>query len=556
MKTPKIGAFVGMVLMLTSLLSAQNAYVSFRTAPGISGPWCPIMTYVGGPQPAPMPDNSFIGIYLTGPDNDVDYPGTEGANCGGTTDDDVRATGNTIGSGGLDHLIIHPNEPAQVPPGNLYSANGTVTIPAGGSGVEPIVNIGDRMYLRAFNSTTNFTATHYNDLLTVGGVTQNWFECSVPGVQTVIVCFTEAMPVNCISFCSYPAEAAGPETDIMFPGESHYFFHEAPTYHCTLWMTAGVTPIYVTATLLNQEPQCKPFPNTTYMTRIFRLEGVVSSIFDIGMGYSQNDYDACSWHNLLETGMHVAYYDGDYTNCIGRWVKVQPPVVIIDSPDGGYAEFSTNHLSMWSFGWGNVGDTTQLPVELTDFRAMAGDQSVRLDWTTASETDNAGFYIQRSTTTNDKDFVIVSDLIPTQGNGATSHDYTWTDTRLNNGMRYYFRLVDEDINGNAMVHPNVVYATPSVMGEAGVLYEYKLYQNFPNPFNNRTSIAFDVVEEGKVTLRIYDVMGRKVKTLVDENRPTGRYIEEYNADGLSSGIYFYRVKVKKFTDTKKMLLVQ
>jgi hypothetical protein len=553
MKTLKLFLAFSVCLLLASGLLAQNANVSFRSAASTAGPWCPIM----GPGAVPLADGSFIGAYLTGPDLAVDPPSSDPAHCGDPTDDDIRATGNQVGSGGLDHLIIHPNEIALVPDGCLYTANGSFYIYPEGFGTEPCVNQNERMYLRAFNSTLPATATHYNDLLTVGGVTQNWYMRSASGSATVVVCFTAAMPLNCQQICN-PQEAAGPEGPVtILAGTTHYFFGETEMNHCTLWMTAGTGAIEVTATLLNALPPCPPFENTVYMTRVYDLTGMVDSFFDIYMGYSQADYDATSWASEAETGMHVAYYDGDPSMCDGRWVKVLPPgfpgpAVITDTPEGGYAHFMSNHLSLWSFGWGDIGDTTQLPVELSSFEATPGDHMVRLDWETASERDNHGFYIERST--DGENFVRVSGLIEGH-NGETSQNYTYSDSRLNNGVAYSYRLAIEDINGG-LTYSNVENATPSFFGAAVVVTEYKLYQNYPNPFNPSTNIAYDVLNAGHVTLTVYNVMGQAVKTLVNENRSMGRYAVSFDATGLSSGIYFYTVKVNNFSDTKKMLLVQ
>ncbi len=89
---------------------------------------------------------------------------------------------------------------------------------------------------------------------------------------------------------------------------------------------------------------------------------------------------------------------------------------------------------------------------------------------------------------------------------------------------------------------------------------YELYQNYPNPFNPSTKIAFDLPQDAKVKLVIYDILGRQIKTLVDnELRTAGKYTIEFNGSHLASGIYFYRLQVeggKKFTAVKKMVLIK
>ncbi|MBK8549767.1 MAG: T9SS type A sorting domain-containing protein [Ignavibacteria bacterium] len=85
---------------------------------------------------------------------------------------------------------------------------------------------------------------------------------------------------------------------------------------------------------------------------------------------------------------------------------------------------------------------------------------------------------------------------------------------------------------------------------------FKLSQNYPNPFNPSTKISFDIASAEIVTLRIYDVMGREVATLVNENLNPGRYNAVWNASGISSNIYFYKLSAGEFIETKQMMLVK
>ena len=85
---------------------------------------------------------------------------------------------------------------------------------------------------------------------------------------------------------------------------------------------------------------------------------------------------------------------------------------------------------------------------------------------------------------------------------------------------------------------------------------YSLSQNYPNPFNPSTSIQYAISSRQFVTLKVYDVLGREVMTLVDEYRNAGKYETEFNASQLSSGIYFYQLKVGEFVSTMKMILMK
>ncbi|MBK7629456.1 MAG: T9SS type A sorting domain-containing protein [Ignavibacteriales bacterium] len=86
--------------------------------------------------------------------------------------------------------------------------------------------------------------------------------------------------------------------------------------------------------------------------------------------------------------------------------------------------------------------------------------------------------------------------------------------------------------------------------------EFKLSQNYPNPFNPSTKISWESPVSGHQSLKVYDVLGNEVATLVNEYNPAGNYEVEFNANSLSSGIYFYRLQAGSFIQTKKMILIK
>ncbi|MDT3695118.1 MAG: T9SS type A sorting domain-containing protein [Ignavibacterium sp.] len=91
---------------------------------------------------------------------------------------------------------------------------------------------------------------------------------------------------------------------------------------------------------------------------------------------------------------------------------------------------------------------------------------------------------------------------------------------------------------------------------SGVVSNYTLDQNYPNPFNPSTKISYSIKEEGLVTLKVYDVLGKVVTTLVNENKAEGNYEVDFNASELPSGMYIYKLQAGSFTDVKKMLLTK
>ena len=122
-------------------------------------------------------------------------------------------------------------------------------------------------------------------------------------------------------------------------------------------------------------------------------------------------------------------------------------------------------------------------------------------------------------------------------------------------------FIGAKLSGTVSLHPGKVYiysTTPlSVLDEEPTLIdEFTLYQNYPNPFNPVTIIKYEIPKNTYVKLEIFDVLGRKITTLVNEEKQAGRYKEEFDASVLASGIYYYRIVAGSFTSTKKMLLLK
>ena len=182
------------------------------------------------------------------------------------------------------------------------------------------------------------------------------------------------------------------------------------------------------------------------------------------------------------------------------------------------------------------------PVELTSFSANAVEENIELAWTTSTETNNSGFEIQRS---KDGEFETIGFV---EGHGTTteSQAYNFTDKDLVSG-KYKYRLKQIDFDGT-FEYSNVIeveVASPST---------FSLEQNYPNPFNPSTKIKYSVTQSSNVVLKIYDVLGNEVATLVNEEKPAGSYEVEFNPSSLTSGVYFYKLQAGSFVDTKKMIL--
>lgn len=145
------------------------------------------------------------------------------------------------------------------------------------------------------------------------------------------------------------------------------------------------------------------------------------------------------------------------------------------------------------------------------------------------------------------DGTIVAEYQLTKGIGLTLMSYC----HHNDGVRWV--LKGAVINGQLIGDTTLT----SINTISSVIpSQYKLYNNYPNPFNPVTKIKFDIRSQGKVSLKVYDSVGRKIVTLLDKDMSPGTYETSWNADKYSSGVYFYRMETGNFTDTKKMLLIK
>ena len=191
-------------------------------------------------------------------------------------------------------------------------------------------------------------------------------------------------------------------------------------------------------------------------------------------------------------------------------------------------------------------NTNVLPVELASFTSSVNERSVTLNWTTASEKNNSKFEVERRSA--DNSWTTAGSV---NGNGTTSSssNYSFTDRGLSTG-KYDYRLKQIDFNGNFEyfnLNNEVVIGLPQ---------SYSISQNYPNPFNPSTNLEFGISELGFVTLKIYDISGKEVETLVNEVKPAGFYTVSFDASGLTSGVYFYSITSGDFSATKKMMLLK
>jgi Secretion system C-terminal sorting domain len=194
-----------------------------------------------------------------------------------------------------------------------------------------------------------------------------------------------------------------------------------------------------------------------------------------------------------------------------------------------------------------LSELAPLPVELTSFTAEANSNGILLKWATASEINNLGFEVERS-----DDGINFRRIGFVQGSGTTTEtkNYSYLDeVNHNNASTYYYRLKQMDYNGTYSMSEiiNANYDVPD---------QFTLLQNYPNPFNPVTTIKYAVPIESPVSIKVYDLTGSEVMTLVNEVKQPGTYDLKFDASNLASGIYIYRMTTGSFNSVKKMTVLK
>ena len=223
-----------------------------------------------------------------------------------------------------------------------------------------------------------------------------------------------------------------------------------------------------------------------------------------------------------------------------------------DNSEGATLDLSVDFSVTWD---------VPVPAELASFAAdVTGDQDVQLRWAVTSQTNNLGWEVYRSV---DQDvFERVSGLISGDGTSDTFRSFSFLDTEAPATDVLYYYLRQIDLNGTATRSSVIeVLLAPTAVLEQALPLATALAQNYPNPFNPETTIHFDLAGESGVSLRVFDMTGQVVRTLVRGSLPAGSYTELWDGRNemgvkVGSGVYFYELQAGSFSSKRKMTLLQ
>ena len=204
-----------------------------------------------------------------------------------------------------------------------------------------------------------------------------------------------------------------------------------------------------------------------------------------------------------------------------------------------------------TYSGGGTFCTGALPVELVSFNSIVSDNKVELNWITATEVNNYGFEVERGIGQKAIGNSAWEKIGFVQGNGNSNSpkEYRFTDNTTTSGL-YAYRLKQIDNDGTFKYSETIEVLVSQIPND------FSLNQNYPNPFNPSTTISYDIPKTSFVKISVNDILGKEIKTLVNEQNNSGHYEIIFDAKELAAGIYYYTISAGEFKQSRKMILLK
>ena len=208
--------------------------------------------------------------------------------------------------------------------------------------------------------------------------------------------------------------------------------------------------------------------------------------------------------------------------------------------------------------WQN-GEDTSLPVELAAFTAENQSGGVLLKWVTESEIENLGFILSRRLKAQSLKWTEIASYLTNDalaGHGSTTqrHAYRYTDTTVEPGATYEYRLGDVDYRGNVIWHDAVEITLP--VADAAIPATFGLQKAYPNPFNPAVTLQYDLTRDGETVLQVYNVRGQLVETPLSMFQTAGSYAFTWQPQNLNTGVYVVRLQSGKQHTLQKVVFIK
>jgi hypothetical protein len=199
--------------------------------------------------------------------------------------------------------------------------------------------------------------------------------------------------------------------------------------------------------------------------------------------------------------------------------------------------------------FGAIDGGNPLPVELTSFTSSVNGNNVTLMWSTATEINNFGFDVERNAAQKGWEKI---GFVKGNSNTSSVQKFSFTDVP-HGATSLSYRLKQIDLNGTSKYSNEINVEIKQDLSQPTA---YKLSQNYPNPFNPSTRIAYSLPNDGFVSLKVFNALGKEVATLVSENKKAGTYEIMFDGSKLASGIYFGKMISAGYTSSIKMIIMK
>lgn len=222
----------------------------------------------------------------------------------------------------------------------------------------------------------------------------------------------------------------------------------------------------------------------------------------------------------------------------------------VGSPAGAKNVTITNPDGQVLTGAGIFTISGVVPITLKELRGKLNNNfTISLNWTTSTESGNKGFVVERSESGNQPNWISIG-FVPGVGYSTIERSYSLIDNNIQLNKIYYYRLKQLDFDGNFS------YSNEVVIRVKDLQKDQLLLSNHPNPFSGIQIIKYNLPAGGMVNLKIFDIAGKEVGTLVNGFQQSGLYSKEFNATRLSNGIYFCKLSVDGESITNRIMLIR
>ena len=277
------------------------------------------------------------------------------------------------------------------------------------------------------------------------------------------------------------------------------------------------------------------------------------SVFLLGVGEIEAGSDLSVESSADEDGNASATFDAEGDKSAGTTSLSVTASTTADNSDGESRDLSVDFSATWD---------VPVAAELASFASQVTvDDEVLLQWSVASQSNNLGWEVFRST--DNRVFAKISDLIAGEGTSDEFSSYSYIDGNFAVADVLYYYLNQIDLDGSTTRSQVIeVLLSPTAVLQQALPLANSLRQNYPNPFNPETTISFALKGESIVTLTIYDMTGQVIRTLAnDKAMSAGQYKSVWDGRDesgvkVASGIYLYQLRAGEFIAKKKMTLLQ